>query len=114
MQAEQLTNAQLKSLFDAAKADPRTETMGDEGWFVMGAAMAENHFRAALSHPSTGQWMPIESAPKDGTPILVRRDSTVAAVYWWPCVWMGTTHNGMKAPTHWMPLPPPPPQGDKT
>ncbi|MGE0350034.1 Lar family restriction alleviation protein [Hydrogenophaga sp.] len=23
--------------------------------------------RAALSHPSTGQWMPIETCPKDGT-----------------------------------------------
>lgn len=51
-------------------------------------------------------WRPIETAPKDGTPILVCNDTTMAAVYWWPAVWMGTTHCGMKEPTRWMPLPP--------
>lgn len=54
---------------------------------------------------SGSQWRPIETAPKDGTPILVSDGNTQAAVYWWPAVWMGTTHCGMKNPTHWMPLP---------
>lgn len=51
-------------------------------------------------------WQPIEAAPKDGTHILVRKDGLVAAVYWWPEVWMGTTHCGMKNPTEWLPIPP--------
>lgn len=51
------------------------------------------------------EWQPIETAPKDGTSILVSNGWKCAAVYWWPMVWMGTTHNGMRSPTHWMPLP---------
>ena len=54
------------------------------------------------------QWRPIEEAPKDGTHILVTNGKRQAAAYWWPAVWMGTTHCGMNEPTHWMPLPPPP------
>jgi hypothetical protein len=62
--------------------------------------------------PPPSAWRPIETAPKDGTPILVTNGKKHAAVYWWPMVWMGTTNNGMKEPTHWMPLPPPPEKGE--
>lgn len=70
---------------------------------------------AALSHPSTGQWMPIESAPKDGSHILLAgKKGRIASGCWhtwnlwdWPYI--------HAEPTHWQPLPPPPPpQGDKT
>jgi len=54
------------------------------------------------------EWQSIDTAPKDGTPILVSNGDSCAAVYWWPQVWMGTVHNGMRDPTHWMPLPKPP------
>lgn len=62
------------------------------------------------------EWQPIETAPRDGTPILAWNGG-VFVVYWesdpgswWvydpPCderaVW------NVKQPTHWMPLPPPP------
>jgi hypothetical protein len=51
------------------------------------------------------QWQPIETAPKDGTRILVSNGVQFAAVFWWPRVWMGDTHNGMRNPTSWMQIP---------
>ena len=65
-------------------------------------------------------WQPIETAPKDGTPVVVfapttragtirtnMRTITVAYLdrfYWWCSV---DGKHSLK-PTHWMPLPPPP------
>lgn len=74
------------------------------------------------------EWQPIETAPKDGTPILVwngpanygyytapdqmgtarwdRQAFTDGEMCWWACDCCDgvTTYN----PTHWMPLPEPP------
>lgn len=84
------------------------------------------------------RWLPIESAPKDGTEILAwREDCGVLIVRWssasdfmttsemelactgdddwmdqpdWFCADFiaGCRLEGSEAPTHWMPLPPPP------
>jgi len=64
------------------------------------------------------EWQPIETAPKDGTPILLG----IAGPHYWPrsawwCLdeerWV--VHKGGRfsawfdiPPTHWMPLPSPP------
>ena len=65
------------------------------------------------------EWQPIETAPKDGTDILVMTGETMHVVRWI------NIHGGFdywavddnkhgpftlrgKAPTHWMPLPEPP------
>ena len=73
-------------------------------------------------------WQPIETAPKDGTPILVSFGSMgIWRVFWsepeWTdayCIWCvddnkhgpyvlrGFSDEGDRAPTHWMPLPPAP------
>ena len=55
------------------------------------------------------EWQPIETAPKDGTAILIReaRCSGIAVQYF--AGWK--YENGSICylePTHWMPLPPPP------
>lgn len=59
------------------------------------------------------EWRPIESAPKDGTRVLVWRrreqgyDHVRMGVDW--CkngVWQKSRRD--MHPTHWMPLPPPP------
>lgn len=60
-------------------------------------------------------WMPIDTAPKDGTPFLagvwVIIDSTPVFdmhVTWWSSQW-GFNGNANDAnPTHWQALPPPP------
>ena len=66
-------------------------------------------------------WQPIETAPKDGSKIILYRDSDVFAL----CSWGGEeiSENGafwiwwvpepewiaeIKNPTHWIPLPAPP------
>jgi hypothetical protein len=68
-------------------------------------------------------WQPIETAPKDGTAVLVfgERYSTpngtpgIAVARWYedgfpPQTWWGTAGNSLvvQCPSHWMPLPPPP------
>lgn len=60
------------------------------------------------------EWQPIETAPKDGTPVLIfwskkyigigehAPEDAFFGAYWWA---YGT---GKCNPSHWMPLPPPP------
>lgn len=69
---------------------------------------------AAELEAALPQWQPIETAPKDNTPILVPTNAHsdgIVIVRWY-------TYNGLAAwrdwdedvhfPTHWMPLPQPP------
>lgn len=77
------------------------------------------------------EWQPIETAPKDGTPILVfspyeKRDEPTNIIvarygtangeeFWDYCEEMLSNVSGEidPSPTHWMPLPPPPKGGEK-
>jgi hypothetical protein len=73
--------------------------------------------------PKFGEWLPIESAPKDGTRVLIFTpdaldiENTFSATFddgeWWEsrALQDGTSRSNVDCdPTHWMPLPPPPPQ----
>jgi hypothetical protein len=54
-------------------------------------------------------WQPIETAPKDGTAVLVGRAGRYPRVT--PSIWseeMCKWLNMGDQPTHWLPLPPPP------
>ena len=54
-------------------------------------------------------WQPIETAPKDGTEILVW-DGNEHQILWWldSVGWVGDDDFTDKLPTHWQPLPAPP------
>jgi hypothetical protein len=64
------------------------------------------------------QWQPIETAPKDGTRVLVFEATYGMAVAAWDSYWQWVERgadyatevwgNGTIEPTHWMPLPQPP------
>lgn len=75
------------------------------------------------------EWIPIESAPKDGTRIILARIGATEAApefgieyapphVWWCCsgAWSSKYRNwndgvepcGLASPSHWMPLPEPP------
>lgn len=66
-------------------------------------------------------WQPIETAPKDGTLVLICERGGRRQVAKWcegdwgapPCWWVQLTGRGPESyptldVTHWMPLPPPP------
>lgn len=58
-------------------------------------------------------WQPIETAPKDGTCVLVADTNVwMAVARFWPgnSYWIEDAASGMRLndPTHWLPLPEPP------
>ena len=68
--------------------------------------LAENY---RLRNGLASEWRDIESAPKDGTWVLVGYDDMPKVMH--VTQWIGAPHNcfrGSLKPTHWMPLPPPP------
>lgn len=79
--------------------------------------LAMPEIRAALTQD---KWQPIETAPKDGTDILIANKHTMFIAlgdedepdYWWVKDWLeerkvyGWTKSSFK-PTRWQPLPPP-------
>lgn len=82
------------------------------------------------------EWQPIETAPKDGTPIFIFQpddhhfgyrevytcdrsaktvyfdDKRYAIGYWRPWGGWGNRNRSRVSPTHWMPLPEPPKNAD--
>lgn len=64
--------------------------------------------------PPEQGWRPIESAPRDGTKILVAVRGESTMVRWHEPAWLGAGGRCYQFddPTHWMPPPPPPQQPD--
>lgn len=62
-------------------------------------------------------WRPIDTAPKDGTEVIGLYGRKKIALCWYfrPSSntegWLDQNGNARR-PTHWMPLPPPPKQGE--
>ena len=66
------------------------------------------------------KWQPIETAPKDGTWILLYDEQDVIEVGWWESfdcpgggAMIGWCVDRVTHPTHWMPLPEPPETDDE-
>lgn len=72
--------------------------------------------QAALTAAKAGGWLPIETAPKDGTAVLVSEGRFCSCVEWnEEFDWWAVDDNKLgpfrlrgAAPTHWQPLPNPP------
>jgi hypothetical protein len=93
--------------------------------FACGIMTNETQSRYGVGHhrcfveykPTHGEWLPIETAPKDGTEVLVYGldyDEQVIAIVEWDAT-NGVYSRGpmgdyfsFDEPTHWMPLPAPP------
>lgn len=84
---------------------------------IGGSDIIRSALQLAIEHMKRWQWQPIESAPKDGTFVLVcEKDNS--AIYearfmwddWYPSMQSDSDEYGpMKGyPAHWMPLPEPP------
>lgn len=68
------------------------------------------------------KWQPIETAPKDGTTILLwsprmqweKQKNIAIMAYWSDCGWYDGHGGGWggRAFSHWMPLPEPPQEGE--
>lgn len=59
------------------------------------------------------EWQPIETAPTDGSELIVLDDGFVRTAVWNPMMGRftgagGNVFNWCENPTHWMPLPEPP------
>jgi hypothetical protein len=53
-------------------------------------------------------WQPIETAPRDGTVILVYAPGLFQTAAWVDGYWTTACENWLDDVTHWMPLPEPP------
>ena len=71
---------------------------------IQKAANTVARTRAAALIP---QWQPIETAPKDGTSLLLLGSGGVWIAEWDGKYWYAGD-NFVDFPSHWMPLPPPP------
>lgn len=96
----------LQSLDEIAKG-----TLWDEDkWEVIAEHIPV--IRQALTQAEEMQWMPIDSAPRDGTVVIVYRTEfkgyipRIGEDYYKDNKW--THSNIYYQPTHWMPLPSPP------
>jgi len=80
---------------------------------------AAERIRSLRAENRSSEWQPIETAPKDGTSVLVVNGYWIITAHWhrsqcWATC--GPTYEPIpydELPTHWQPLPSPPPQGDK-
>ena len=79
-------------------------------------ANAANALEAAIAAtPPASPWQPIDTAPRDGSRILLYDRGVIVEGYYVgaPCFWVIVDrYDDSCLPTHWMPLPEPPVKGD--
>lgn len=106
-----------------------SDIMPDEIWAIKGESItltgswSENFLPRAKTYTRTDtipQWQTIDSAPRDGTDILITNGTDTEVCYWRSYQrveggeWQGNYYDGYdfnyvhKKPTHWMKLPAPP------
>ena len=108
--------AKWEALASAYKAAPKTLIPGKEWSNFVAAFDADAILRLIASHRAlekrVGEWQPIETAPTDGTWILLFYNiACVPQMTFWSRMhqdWAHRKEMGNNAPTHWQPLPEPP------
>jgi hypothetical protein len=78
---------------------------------TLAAKFPEKKFKIVLEHwmKRTGMgWQPIETAPKDGTWLLMADEATIFLGCYRYNLKQWVMNGWCVAPTHWMPLPKPP------
>lgn len=83
----------------------------DERGHVLHALLGARAALAAIE--AADGWQPIETAPKNGTALLVGHEQAVFDAWWNGSAWVDGTTNFFDdenefSPTHWRPLPAPP------
>ena len=105
----------MNEAIEAAAREIANETVGNVMYVSEIAAILRKHFAEPAERAD--QWLPIASAPKDGTPILLRDGSIVGSGQYgrtepWSMRKLdGFYFDGASLPscaTHWMRLPSPP------
>lgn len=92
-----------------------------EEWFRLwmdseSGELSEIGLIRAIQEDAAPQWQPIDTAPKDGTDLIVleRAEVKMAKCFAPPLGsgdWLGEEGYLFSTPTHWMPLPKPPKKG---
>ena len=101
---------ELKNLVTAIDAEYHPESQGQH--FTTELCNAIDAARAAVDNPPSSAWQPIETAPKDETEILAWDGEKRYVAYFWGDSWWSHGDDGgdfFAYPTHWQPLPSPPP-----
>jgi hypothetical protein len=104
-----------------AQLEQRNRDLWEDVQRFRAHALNEKDARMALEREleavrKDAEWRPIETAPKDGTAVLVSEGRFCYCVEWnEEFDWWAVDDNKLgpfrlrgAAPTHWMPLPPPP------
>ena len=116
-QPEALRLAELLELAPEDGVEPQTTEDAAAELRRQHTRIAELEAQLEATHPSppegmVGEWRPIETAPKDGSEVLVNATGIGLVVVYWSddeSQWgTGLGYLNGEAPTHWMPLPLPP------
>lgn len=95
---------------DITKADKVYVSTSKNGDYV--SAINDEDSVTFIRADLVPQWQPIETAPKDGTDILVYHPERAEqfVCYFLGGLWMFSVDDALATnPTHWQPLPTPPP-----
>jgi len=117
---ERLEDAASQALMDANNAGKVAHMPGIHMQSIKSAGELGQAIIALRRHVEAPQWQPIETAPKDGTAILLGSRGGAWVGKWlpvyvsgyrpdnpWSSLMLNHDHMGEKRckPTHWMPLP---------
>lgn len=113
-----LTDEEIDAAYEKARADYQRSRFAVRGQQLTAQDSPDWWFARAIEQAVLAkrvpQWLPIETAPKDGVELLAHTQECGALVLYWDVMTGEVDHwsDGMSLncwkPTHWMPLPPPP------